>query len=473
MKKYRLILNKDYYLKETKKFYSKFSKNRIKFLRKNQFFYHQISNYLKNIISNKKNLMFFCCGNSLISEKIHAEKLIIHEINSELILDENINDEINENELNLLDIDTIICADIEHQINPQKTLSYLSNKIKDDCEIIIISKSLIWAFLIKFFKFFFRNQFSTEYNFLPFNYIKNLAEINNFEIIKNEKRIIYPKTTPYISNFLNKVFSLPILNFFCMINLTVIKKKNIIKKSFLESKISIIIPCKNEEKNIKIIEENLINLGKETEYIFGDDLSIDKTLEEIKNIKPVDPKIKIKIYQGPGICKSKNVFKGIEESEGEIILIYDADCTISFKDIQQCLTVMSKTNTEFINCTRMIYPQEANAMKKFNFLGNVFFAFLFSYLFNQKITDTLCGTKIFYKKDWLKLKSSISISGKEDLWGDFDLLIGAYKNNIKITEVPVKYYNRIEGETKMTSVFQNGLRMLNIIIKSYIKIRLS
>lgn len=121
----------------------------------------------------------------------------------------------------------------------------------------------------------------------------------------------------------------------------------------------------------------------------------------------------------------------------------------------------------------MIYPQENKAMKKLNFVGNICFAFLFSYLFNQKITDTLCGTKIFYKTDWIKLKNSFSLSGIEDLWGDYDLLIGAYRNNLKISEVPVKYYNRIEGETKMKSVFRNGLRMLSIIFKSFTKLRLN
>ena len=120
----------------------------------------------------------------------------------------------------------------------------------------------------------------------------------------------------------------------------------------------------------------------------------------------------------------------------------------------------------------MIYPQKDGAMKFFNFMGNSFFAGLFSLLFRKKITDTLCGTKIFYKKDWIKIKKDISKWGMKDLWGDFDLLIGAYKNNLKITEVPVTYYERKENETKMTSVVQNALRMLFIVLISYYKLRL-
>tara|TARA_B100000767_G_C19769599_1_gene539282 strand:- start:3655 stop:4023 length:369 start_codon:yes stop_codon:yes gene_type:complete len=120
----------------------------------------------------------------------------------------------------------------------------------------------------------------------------------------------------------------------------------------------------------------------------------------------------------------------------------------------------------------MIYPQNNNAMKKANFFGNMTFAFLFSVLFKSKITDTLCGTKIFYKKDWNKIKKDVSTWGIKDLWGDFDLLIGAYKNNLKLIEFPVTYYERKEGITKMTSVLKNGLRMLWIITYSFYKLRL-
>ena len=120
----------------------------------------------------------------------------------------------------------------------------------------------------------------------------------------------------------------------------------------------------------------------------------------------------------------------------------------------------------------MIYPQKDGAMKFANFIGNSFFAILFSFLFRKKITDTLCGTKIFYKKDWIKIKKDISKWGIKDLWGDFDLLIGAYKNNLKIIEVPVTYYERKENDTKMTSVILNATRMLIIVLASYYKLRL-
>ena len=221
-----------------------------------------------------------------------------------------------------------------------------------------------------------------------------------------------------------------------------------------------------------MFEEEIRKNDHSYEYLFGDDKSTDKTNEEIDKLSKNLNNHKIIKYLGPGICKSENVYKGIESSKGDIIAIYDADLTVSFRDIEFALNILNNTNADFINCTRMIYPQKDGAMKFFNFIGNSFFASLFSLLFKKKITDTLCGTKIFYKKDWIKIKKDVSNWGMKDLWGDFDLLIGAYKNNLKIIEVPVTYYERKEEGTKMTSLVSNALRMLFIVLSSYYKLRL-
>ena len=235
---------------------------------------------------------------------------------------------------------------------------------------------------------------------------------------------------------------------------------------------SFIVPCKNEERNIPLFKNHIKSLNGKYEFLFGDDMSTDQTLVEINKIKSELKDIEISSYKGPGICKSENVYKGIEKSRGDIVVIYDADLTVSFNDIEFAIKILVNSNADFINCSRMIYPQKDGAMKKLNFLGNSFFAILFSLLSKKKVTDTLCGTKIFYKRDWIKIKKDISNWGTKDLWGDYDLLIGAYKNNLKILEVPVTYYERMNEETKMTSVFKNALRMFYITIYAFYKLRL-
>ena len=298
---------------------------------------------------------------------------------------------------------------------------------------------MIWMILIKILKFFF--DFSPlKNNFLPSSYLNNLFTTCNLEVVRNERIIALPIYIPFLTNFINKLFRLPLLNLFCLKNITILKKINQDSTRKDNLGISFIIPCKNEGDNIKLFEKEINSLDKSYEYLFGDDNSTDDTSKEIEKLKKnLSENIIIK-YDGPGICKSENVYRGIENASGEIIVIYDADLTVSFEDIKFALKILKKTNADFVNCTRMIYPQKDGAMKLLNFIGNSFFANLFGILFRRKITDTLCGTKIFYKKDWNNIKKDVSKWGAKDLWGDFDLLIGAYKNNLKIIEVPVTYF---------------------------------
>ena len=461
-----------YYLKSSEEYFKNNSDSRLKFVKKKEFLFLEISKFINNCINNSKEVFLFCAGNSIISKNVKSDKINIKEIDKNF--EENFNGNVAyKNEYEKKDIekcDHLIIADIEHQNNPTLNLLKLSNLINDDARIILLSKNFFWMFIIKVLKFFF-NFSPKQNNFLPSSYLSNLYSSCNLEIIRSEKIIALPIKIPLITSFLNKIFRLPFLNWFCILNITVLKKikttpndKNI--------KVSFIVPCKNEEKNIPLFKKKLQDQNENCEFLFGDDNSSDLTKEEINKIENELKSKKIKLYEGPGICKAENVYKGVEIANGDVIVIYDADLTVSFDDINFAINILNNSNADFINCTRMIYPQKDGAMKKFNFLGNSFFAFLFSVLFKKKITDTLCGTKIFYKKDWYKIKKDISCWGAKDLWGDFDLLISAYKNNLKILEVPVTYFERTEGKTKMTNVIANASRMFWIVIYSFYKLRL-
>mgnify|MGYP001356502101 CR=1 FL=1 len=467
------ISKKDYYLNSSILFFRTNFEKRLKFLKKKIYLFNEISNFINNCIDSTKNIFVFCAGNSILAKNIKSKKIYVKEIDEKYQINYNDNIEyINDDtETIISNCDTILISDIEHQLNPTASLLNLSNLIKDDTKVIILSRNLVWMVLIKFLKFFF-NFSPKKNNFLPSSYLENLYSSCNLEIVRNEKIIAFPIFIPYLTNFFNRIFRLPLLNIFCLSSITILKKKN--QKHYNEnnSQVSFIIPCKNEENNINLFEKEILNSDPSNEYLFGDDSSTDSTNIEIDKLSKKLIHNKIKKYSGPGICKSENVYKGIELSDGDIIVIYDADLTVSFKDIELSLEILKKTNADFINCTRMIYPQKDGAMKFLNFIGNSFFAGLFSVLFKKKITDTLCGTKIFYKKDWNKIKKDVSNWGMKDLWGDFDLLIGAYKNNLKIIEVPVTYYERKNNDTKMTSLITNTLRMLFIVIASYYKLRL-
>ena len=167
-----------------------------------------------------------------------------------------------------------------------------------------------------------------------------------------------PIYIPLITNLINRVFRLPLLNIFCLSNVTILRKINQDFPKNDSEQVSFIIPCKNEQNNISLFEREIIQNNKSYEYLFGDDNSSDNTVDEISKLSNKLNNYKIIKYNGPGICKSENVYEGIENSNGDIIVIYDADLTVSFKDIEFSLNILKNTNADFINCTRMIYPQK-------------------------------------------------------------------------------------------------------------------
>lgn len=460
----------NHFLPVSEKYFINNFNSRVGFLKKKKNFFYEISSFINRCVNSSNKIIFFCCGNSIISEKVLSKKKYVHEINYDYI--EKKKNKRNKFNKNLIkSADHIVIADTEHQRNLISNLDIISKNMNNDARVILVSKSLVWMFFINIYKkIFSRNNLRS--NFLPFGYLKNLFDSQGFDLVRNEKIIFFPFNFPILNGFLNSIFRLPVLNFFCLINITIFKKKITLKKI---NKISFIVPCKNEEENILQFKKEIssIKTNIKVEFLFGDDKSDDNTKKNIKILKSeIGNKYRIIQYNGPGICKSKNVYKGINIANGDLIVIYDADLTVNFKEIIKCIHLLKNSNIDFINCTRMIYPQKHNAMKTLNFFGNIFFAKLFSILFKQKITDTLCGTKIFYKRDWDKIKKFNSTWGAMDKWGDFDLLIGAYQNNLKISEIPIHYQDRLSGITKMNSLIFNTLRMLFIVLIAYYKLKI-
>src|SRR5207253_869867 len=84
-------------------------------------------------------------------------------------------------------------------------------------------------------------------------------------------------------------------------------------------------------------------------------------------------------------------------------------------------------------------------------------------LLGQRFTDTLCGTKVLTRADYKRLKAGRAYFGDFDPFGDFDLIFGAAKLNLKVVEVPIRYANRTYGETQI-SRFRHGLMLLRMVM---------
>ena len=183
------------------------------------------------------------------------------------------------------------------------------------------------------------------------------------------------------------------------------------------------------------------------------------------------PEKNIKLVPGPGICKAENVWSCFDEATGDILMILDADLTVIPEELPYFYEAIAKRRGEFINGSRMVYPMHDEAMKMFNIIGNKFFSLAFTYILDTPIKDTLCGTKVIFRKDFEKVKKLRGSWGINDRWGDYELIFGAAKQHLKILDLPVHYYERVYGETKMTGRVKNGLIMLKMCRVALMKIK--
>jgi glycosyltransferase involved in cell wall biosynthesis len=225
---------------------------------------------------------------------------------------------------------------------------------------------------------------------------------------------------------------------------------------------SIVVPCKNEEENVPTITARIPRMGTFTEIIYVDDQSTDRTAECVRTEMALHPDRPIKLVSGPGRGKGAAVRAGLESATGDVLMILDADLTVMPEDLPAFFEAITTNRGEFINGTRLIYPLGGEAMRTANILGNKGFALLFTFLLEQRITDTLCGTKVVLRRNYEKILAARDYFGGIDRWGDYDWIFGAAKHNLKIVELPVHYIERVAGTTKMTKRFQNGLIMLKM-----------
>ena len=96
-----------------------------------------------------------------------------------------------------------------------------------------------------------------------------------------------------------------------------------------------------------------------------------------------------------------------------------------------------------------------------NLIGNRAFGNMFTILLGQRFSDTLCGLKALSKRNYLKVRKTFAEFGNFDPFGDFELIFGVVKNNLKVVEVPVTYRPREYGKTK-THPFKHGYVLLKM-----------
>jgi Glycosyl transferase family 2/Methyltransferase domain len=379
--------------------------------------------------------------------------------------------------------DAIILSDLIGDLDDVLVAFQQLHKVSvPETRIIISYYNYLWEPVLKLGERLHLKTKQSLQNWLPMADVTNFLELSGFEAVRRGTRLLLPLNVPLLSWIINRLLALlPLLRNLCLVEYIVARPSPCsfgashapLEGPATRWSCTVVIPCRNEVGNIEAAVERIPMLGRHTEIIFVDGNSTDGTVEKIHEvIERVGGEKDVKfIPQGTGKGKGDAVRKGFAAATGDVLIILDADLTVSPEDLPKFFDPLASGKAEFVNGSRLVYPMEKQAMRFLNLLGNKFFSMVFTSILGQRIRDTLCGTKALLKENYEKIAANRSFFGDFDPFGDFDLLFGAAKLNLKIVEVPVRYYGRTYGHTKI-SRFRHGLLLLKMAALAFRKFKL-
>lgn len=305
-------------------------------------------------------------------------------------------------------------------------------------------------------------------NWVTIHDILNFLALAGYEQVKIERQILFPKYVPVLSFVLNKfVARLPFVDALCLSHFVIARPVEELQKDF---SVTILVPCRNEKGNIESAVTRTPKFGTSQEFIFVEGWSKDGTYEEVERIIQKYPQKDIKLFKQTEKGKGDAVRLGFSKAQGEVLMILDADLTVPPEDLPKFYDAICKNRGEFINGCRLVYPMEQEAMRFLNLIANKSFGIFFSWLLGQRFKDTLCGTKVLFKADYEEIVANRAYFGDFDPFGDFDLIFGANKLNLKVIELPIRYKERQYGTTQIQR-FRHGLLLLRMCLFAMKKIK--
>ena len=300
-------------------------------------------------------------------------------------------------------------------------------------------------------------------NWLTVEDVANLLNLAGFEPVRDWVEVLMPFNIPLLTPLFNKfLIRLWPFKFFAMTHFMVARPKPDCEKVEHHS-VSVIVPARNEAGNIKRVFEELPKISPQTELIFVEGHSTDDTYEEILRQIKAHPEVPARAFRQPGKGKGDAVRLGFAEAKGEILMILDADLTMPPADLPRFYNALVSDKGDFINGVRLVYPMEKHAMRTLNLIGNKAFTLIFTYLLGQPIKDTLCGTKVLWKEHYEEIRANRAYFGDFDPFGDFELIFGAAKLNLKIVDMPIRYRERTYGTTNIQR-WKHGWLLLRMVV---------
>lgn len=359
--------------------------------------------------------------------------------------------------------DTIILSDLLNDLwDVQRVLERLGPMTTPRTRVILNGYSRVWELPLAIGRATGMATPTLRQNWLTVEDIKSLLTLGGFEPMRHWEEILLPMNIPLLSPLCNKflVRFWP-FRWLAMTNIVVARPKP--RRAANKPSVSILVPARNESGNIEEIFRRTPELGSSTELIFVEGHSTDDTWDAIQRAIAAHPQRKCVALRQPGKGKGDAVRAGFAVATGDVLMILDADLTMPPEDLPRYYEALVSGQGEFINGVRLVYPMADEAMRFLNLIGNKFFSAAFSWILGQHIRDTLCGTKVLYRKDYELIAANRAYFGDFDPFGDFDLIFGAARLNLKIIDLPIRYHQRVYGETNIHR-WRHGWLLLKMAI---------
>ncbi|MCC5838845.1 MAG: glycosyltransferase [Opitutales bacterium] len=344
--------------------------------------------------------------------------------------------------------DTLLLSDVLNEAaDVQALLANLRNAATAETRLVINVHNTLWRPILGTARRLGLKPVRPLQNWLSSEDILNLLDLGGWELVRHECRVLCPHPLLGLGTLANRLLA-PLFPWACL-SLFFIARPKPVERRAEDFSVSIIIPARNEAGNIEAAVRRTPQLGKSTEIIFVEGHSSDETWATIQRVIAENPDRPIRAFQQSGKGKGDAMRLGYEKAKGDILMILDADLTVPPEDLPKFFEAIASGQAEFANGVRLVYPMEVAAMRFLNMCGNKFFSLLFSWLLSLPIKDTLCGTKVFRRHHYDLIEANRAFFGDFDPFGDFDLIFGAAKLNLRIRDIPIRYQSRVYGEPQI------------------------
>lgn len=342
---------------------------------------------------------------------------------------------------------------LHYERDIQDYLTRLRPSMAAQSRLIVVYYSSLWRPILGLAtRLGFRTK-TMEWNWLSHGDIANFMRLADLEVVRREPKVLLPVNIPLLSAVANRYLApLPVISSLCFVNILVARPVVAGTAGPVKARsVSVVVPARNEAGNVDAIVNRLPTMGPNDELIFIEGGSKDDTWARICAAQERFQSTRcIVAARQDGIGKGDAVRKGFALARNEILMILDADLTVPPEELPKFYAAIVSGKGEFINGSRLVYPMEKRAMRFLNLVANKFFAVAFSFVLGQRFKDTLCGTKVISRDNYLRLAKHRSYFGDFDPFGDFDLIFGAARMALQIVEVPITYRERTYGETNIS-----------------------